>query len=160
MSPAGKPSPSYYAPGTVILAGDDDVIIVPDDRATDYLPPADRFIPSEGDEIWHIATCPGVVGHFAPSGMMHGPANRPTRRFTVVNTVNTVLDRKYDFGVHASGCSDLRKGENYACAAMGQTWNVYATDAQAVVNAEIDDLRGDFGDDAESFSFRIFPCCN
>lgn len=82
----------YFAPGTVILAGDDDVMIVPDDASlSSYDPRAERFIPREGDEIWHLNTCPGVVGHFSPGiaggrGVVYGPENRPATPLAEVGT--------------------------------------------------------------------------
>lgn len=74
--------------------------------------------------------------------------------FVEVNTVNTSLNREYDFGVHAFGCSDLKRGRNLEC----QRLNHYAL--PELVDELRDDLAHDFGDSAEEFTFKIFPCAD
>ncbi len=77
--------------------------------------------------------------------------------FVVVNTVNTPLNRQYDFGVHAAGCADLKRGAARNCPQYPHT----APDAEAVVQAERDDLSADFDEEGagDGFAFRVFPCC-
>lgn len=80
-----------------------------------------------------------------------------TKLFIIVNTVNTPLNREYDFGIHAAGCADLKRGDNTMC----RQYEHEAATAQDVVNAEVEALAEDFGDeDASGFAFRIFPCAH
>jgi hypothetical protein len=72
-----------------------------------------------------------------------------------VNAVNTELSREFDFGIHAASCADLKRGENR----HAQQYTHEAESPQALVDALIEDLAGDFGEDAESFAIRVFPCC-
>lgn len=76
-------------------------------------------------------------------------------KFIVVNTVNTPLNREYDFGVHSATCADLKRGENLHC----QHYAHDVPSAQDAADIEYDDLAEDFGED-HGFIFRIFPCCN
>ncbi len=73
-----------------------------------------------------------------------------------VNTVNTRLNNEYDFGIHAAGCADLKRGENRRT----QQYAHEAVTPEGLVQVLREDLAGDFGEDgAEGFVFRIFPCC-
>jgi hypothetical protein len=80
--------------------------------------------------------------------------NPKLKGYVEVNTVNSSLNNEYDFGIHAVGCSDLRRGRNLGC----QKYAHYAFSAQELVDLLRDDLAGDFGDSAEGFTFKIFPC--
>ena len=66
--------------------------------------------------------------------------------FVVVN------DADGTFRVHRRGCVDIaRRMKNGA-------WDAYAESAEAVVKAEREELREDFGDEAADFTFVILPC--
>lgn len=71
-----------------------------------------------------------------------------------VNTVNTRLNDRYDFGIHAAGCADLTKGVAKQC----QQYEHDAASPAALVMALEYDLAADFGENP-GFSFKVFPCC-
>lgn len=73
-----------------------------------------------------------------------------------VNAVNTELSREFDFGIHAAGCADLKRGANRHASKYAHE----ATTPEQLVTELREDLAGDFGEDgAEGFAFRVFPCC-
>lgn len=78
----------------------------------------------------------------------------PMSKFAVVNTVNTKLNRLYDFGVHSADCQDAKKAEKLGC----QIYSHDVVTAEDAVQIESDDLAADFGED-HGFEFKIFPCC-
>lgn len=73
-----------------------------------------------------------------------------------VNAVNTGLSKDFDFGIHAASCADLKRGENR----WATQYTHEVESPQALIEGLIEDLAGDFGEDAESFAFRVFPCCD
>lgn len=76
--------------------------------------------------------------------------------FVEVNTINSSLNREYDFGIHAAGCADLKRGEARNC----RQYEHEADSAKVLVDELRADLAEDFGEEsAEMFSFRVFPCC-
>lgn len=72
-----------------------------------------------------------------------------------VNAVNTALSREFDFGIHAAGCADLKRGENR----RAQQYTHESESADALIETLRADLAGDFGEDADGFCFYVFPCC-
>ena len=70
-----------------------------------------------------------------------------TYNFTVVN------DTDGTFRVHRSGCADILRRRR-----MNGCWDRQAKDADEVVRLEREDLRRDFGNEADDFEFVILPC--
>lgn len=59
--------------------------------------------------------------------------------------------------VHGESCSHVKRAEGKTGALRGARIFV-AADADAAVAAWRDELRGDFGDDADDFGARVLPC--
>lgn len=80
-------------------------------------------------------------------------------KLQIVNTVNTPLGSKYDFGIHAAGCADVAKAvKRYGV----QVYEQEHADAQAAVAESEADLCAEFDrepGESSGFAYRIFPCC-
>ncbi len=79
--------------------------------------------------------------------------------YIVINTVNTSLNDKYDFGVHEAGCQDVERSVRLGCTVDAE-YACFAT-AEEVVKDQQEDLEagGFTAEQARGFTFRIFPCC-
>lgn len=78
--------------------------------------------------------------------------------FEIVNTVNTALNNRYDFAIHAAGCQDVARAKKQGCT-------VDAITAADVAGAEDwireDLLDGGFGeDDVADFIVAVLPCAH
>lgn len=80
--------------------------------------------------------------------------NPKLKGYVEVNTVNTSLSSEYDFGIHLLGCPLLKRGKNSTC----QQHAHYAFSPQELIDEIREDLARYFGESAEDFTFKIFPC--
>ncbi len=68
-------------------------------------------------------------------------------KFTVVN------DMDGTFRVHRRGCADITRRRR-----SNNQWDREAESADELVRREREELREEFGDDADDFEFVVLPC--
>lgn len=71
-------------------------------------------------------------------------------RFHIINSMDGSIH------VHRAGCADITRRE---LDRANSDYVVTAKSGDAAFEAEIEALRADFGDEADDFTGRVYPCC-